>query len=157
MRSWESFSGNFFQPNMTPPPIQKTDDGYGKLHKELYGFLIGLGVLLAIAAYIAFSVLNDVPRPLWGVARHLAIGVPLAILAALHLISGVLLATLRNRVFCVIGAISATLLAIFYFVFMFSATGTLPINFLAIVVLAIPILVWARSKKFLSMSAKATK
>jgi hypothetical protein len=128
-----------------------------KLCKELCIFFAGLGLLLAIAAWFMLMDADGNRPPLWGFPRHLAIGVPLAIVAALHLLSGALLALSRAAMFALGGAIVSTLFAVFYFVFMISATGTPPINLISLVVIAIPILVWGRTGKFLSIKSTFRK
>ncbi len=139
---------------MTKPPSLPTLTGTeDKLRKELSTFFIALGLLLLIPTYFTLTGLKNNPPPLWETPRHLAIGVPLAILSFLHLASGTLLLTSRNRYFGIIGALASTLITVFFFAFMFSATGAIPINLISIVVSAIPIVVWSRAYKFLSASA----
>ena len=139
----------------TPPPLPASTAIHAKLHKELCVFFIFLGVLLAIPAYLALRGISGNPPPLWGIPRHLAIGVPIAILSALHLVSGILLAIFGSRFFGIAGGIASTLVTAFFFVFMFSATGAIPINLISIVVVAIPIVVWSRVGKFLSTASNA--
>jgi len=139
----------------TPPPLPASAENRTKLHRELCIFFIFLGVLLAIPAYLTLSGISGTPPLLWGVPRHLAIGVPTAILSALHLLAGILLAIVRSRLFAIVGGVASTLITVFYFVFMFSATGTIPINLISIVVVAIPIVVWSRVGKFLSTASNA--
>ncbi len=138
---------------MKPPPLPGAHQTHAGLRKELCIFFIGLGVLLAIPAYFALSGISGNPPPLWGLPRHLAIGVPVAILSALHLFSGTLLAVLDRRLFGVAGAISSTLITIFYAVFMYAATGDIPTNLISIVIAAIPFVVWSRVSKFLSTTS----
>ena len=142
-------------PSMTtPPPLPDSTGAKTKLHNELSVFFIVLGLLLAVLAYFSLSGISDTLPPLWGFPRHLAIGVPIAILSGLHLASGAFLVILRSRFFCVTGAIASTFITVFYCIFMFSATGTIPINLMSIVIALIPILVWSRVKKYLFVAAK---
>jgi hypothetical protein len=125
-------------------------DELAKLRKELCIFFVGIGVLLAMAAYFSLANLGDNAPPLWGLSRWLAIGVPVAILAVAHLAAGGLLGMTGSRAFCIFGAVSSTALAVFYFVFMFSATGTVPISVISLVIVAIPVVVWSRAVLYLS-------
>ncbi len=140
---------------ITPPPLPTSTETHAKVLKELCIFFTFLGVLLAIPAYFTLSGISGNPPPLWGIPRHLAIGVPTAILSALHLVSGALLAIFRGRLFGIVGGIASTLITVFFFFFMFSATGTIPINLISMVVVAIPIVVWSRVGKFLSTASNA--
>ena len=68
-----------------------------KLQKEIAIFLGVTGFLLGAAAYATFTMLAGKGLPLWGMARNLAIGMPLAILSAtgkfpINLISGAIIA-----------------------------------------------------------------
>jgi hypothetical protein len=139
----------------TPQPLPKSTETHAMLRKELCIFFIALGVLLAISAYFVLSGISGNPVPLWGFPRHLAIGVPIAILSVLHLLSGVLLAMLGSPLFSILGGISSTLITVFFFAFMFSATGTIPINLISIVVATIPLVVWSRVGKFIATPATA--
>ena len=138
-----------------PPPLPNSTGTHAKLRKELCVFFIALSVLLAIAAYFSLTGINSSAPPLWGVSRHLAIGFPLALLSAMHLLSGALLAVSGRRFFGLAGAVASTLTTVFFFAFMFSATGTVPINLISIVLFALPILVWSRTGKFLSAAPKS--
>ena len=116
-------------------------------------FFIGLGLLLGIGAYFVLSQIGKEAPALWGFPRHLAVGIPVAVLSAAHLLFGVLLAAFGARIFCFAGAVAATAVPIFYFFFMISATGVVPISLISAVTVAIPILVSARAGKYLSAGA----
>jgi hypothetical protein len=134
----------------TPGEPGKIDNDVAKLRRELSIFFIGLGVLLAIAAYFMLaSSAGPTPPPLWGLPRRLAIGVPVAVFAGLHVLCGALLAATGLRPFCLGGAIASTLTTAFYFFFMISATGTVGLNLMTIIAVAIPIMVWSRAMGYL--------
>ena len=115
-----------------------------KLQKEIAIFLGVTGFLLGVAAYATFTMLAGKGLPLWGMARNLAIGMPLAILSAWHFIAAVGLATSGKNAFAIFGAISGTCFTLFYFFFMISATGKFPINLISGAIIAIPLVLWPR-------------
>ena len=135
--------------------MRKTTDrnSYAKLKKEIIVFLIFLGVLLGGAGYFAFTGLRDNPHQLWGLDRHIAIGLPLLIIAVLHIVSGVCLGITSKKIFAILGALAGTILALFYFAFMISATGEPPINLVSAVVVAIPLMLWSRVSMFLKVQS----
>ncbi|MGF1453412.1 MAG: hypothetical protein ACFB21_15225 [Opitutales bacterium] len=124
-------------------------NSYAKVRKEIIVFLVFLGVLIGAAGYFAFTGLRDNPHQLWGLDRHIAIGVPTLIIAVLHIGFGVCLGITSKKIFAILGALAGTILALFYFVFMISATGKPPINLVSAVVVAIPLVLWSRVSTFL--------
>jgi hypothetical protein len=132
---------------MTPTPTETPE----KLRREIATFFIVLGLLLGVAAYFALTGISRHARPLWGYPRHQAIGVPLAVLAALHFLPGILMLIFPSRLLCVAGALASTLIAAIYVAFMYSATGTFPISLITFVILAIPMVVWSRVAKFMRL------
>ena len=139
------------RPMTAPPPLPPPDETPNKLRREISIFFIVLGVLLGIAAYYALTGITGHPPPLWGYPRHLAIGVPVAVLAVLHFLPGVLLAIFPSRLLCIFGGIASTLITVFYVAFMYSATGNFPINLASLVIIAIPVVVWSRVAKFMRL------
>ena len=135
-------------------PMSKNADknSYPRLKKEITVFLIMIGVLIGAVGYYAFTGLRDNPNPLWGLDRHLAIGVPLLIIGLLHVASGACLAMTSRAVFAVLGGLFGTMFALFYFGFMISATGRFPINLISGVVIAVPLVLWSRVFAFLKAS-----
>ena len=134
-----------------PPPLPPPTETPAKLRKEISIFFIVLGFLLGIGAYYTLTGISGHPPPLWGYPRHLAIGVPLAALAALHFLPGVLLLIIPSRLLCIAGGVASTLLAVFYVAFIYSATGKFPINLASLLILAIPLVVWSRAAKFMRL------
>ena len=133
---------------MSPGPLAAAGESRQKLQRELSIFFVGLGVLLGFAAYYLLRPVGA--SPLWGLPRHLAIGVPIAILAALHVAAGVALAVSGSPAFGIGGAAASTLVTVFYFAWMISALGTVPISLISGVAVGIPILVWQRTNAFLA-------
>jgi hypothetical protein len=66
----------------------KGEESPAKLKRQLVIFLVAIGLLLAVAAWFAHTRLQGNMYPLWDHPRHLAIGVPVAVLAGLHLVAG---------------------------------------------------------------------
>lgn len=133
---------------MTAPTPAETPE---KLRREIAIFFIVLGLLLGALAYFALTGISHHTPPLWGHPRPQAIGVPLAVLAALHLLPGILMLIFPSRLLCMAGAVASTLIVVFYVAFMYSATGTFPISLISLVILAIPVVVWSRVAKFVRL------
>jgi hypothetical protein len=133
-----------------PPPLPGVLEAQAKLRKELCIFLIGLGVILAVPAYFILTGISETAPRLWDLPRHLAVGVPVAVVAGWLVLSGVLLAILRGSFFAILGALATVALALFYFFFMVSATGRMPFNLISILIGVVPILVGSRVGKYLS-------
>ncbi len=134
----------------SPPPSPAAVESRQKLQRELSIFFVGLGVLLGIAAYYLLRPVGA--PPLWGLPRHLAIGVPIAVLAVLHVAAGIGLAVSGSPAAGIGGAVASTLVTVFYFAWMISALGTVPISLISGVAVGIPILVWQRTGVFLAAS-----
>jgi hypothetical protein len=113
---------------------------------EFAAFAVGIGVLLAVLAYYTLGGLRRAPD-LYGIRRHLAIGVPLAILAALNLSAGVALFATRRPwavIFCMTAGI---LLSATYFIFEVTVIGFLQGKFLSAAIYAVAVLMVARGPK----------
>lgn len=131
--------------------VKKNKDSYPQLIKEITVFLIFLGVLIGAAGYYAYTGLQGNPHDLWGYRRYLAIGVPTLVIDLLHFVAGIGLAATGGKSYAIFGGVASTALAVFYYVFMISATGEAPINLVSLVVISIPVLVWARVSLFLKV------
>lgn len=114
--------------------------------KEVAVFSIGMGLMLAAAAYFAFTGLESGAPPLWGMPRNMAIGIPVALLAAANLGSGIMLIATRNSTAVTLSVFSGCAISVFYFIFMMSATGTVGINLLTFIMVALPLLMLSRGK-----------
>ena len=114
--------------------------------KEVAVFSIGMGVLLAAAAYFAFTGLDASAPPLWGMQRNLAIGLPVALLAVANIGSGIMLIVQRNSGAVTLSVFSGCAISLFYFYFMMSTTGTVGINLITFIMLALPLLLLSRGK-----------
>lgn len=122
----------------------KGEESPAKLKRELVIFLVAIGLLLAVSAWFAYTRLQGNMYPLWDHPRHLAIGVPVAVLAGLHLVAGLLLGLSGNKLFAVLGVVAGALLAVFYFVFMVSTSGKFPVNLISGVMIATPLVLGSR-------------
>lgn len=112
-------------------------------------FLIFLGLLIGAGGYFLFTGLQNNSNPLWGMDRHIALGVPMLAFGLLHVLSGVGLAITSRKAFAIAGSLATTLFVLGYFAFMISVTGELPINLISLVFVAVVIVVWARLLAFL--------
>jgi len=144
-------SGNPYQSPTSPPSTQPIagKNSYTQLRKEIIVFLLGLGTMLAIAGTLTFIYLGSDRSTLWGLERRIAIGTPLLLIAAMHIAAGLGLLITSRRSFGIIGAAAGSVLTLFYFFLMISATGAPPINLMSVVVLLIPIILWQRVIIFL--------
>lgn len=112
---------------------------------ELGIFGIGMGLMLGGAAYLTFTQLSPGAPELWGMQRHLAIGLPVSALAVGNLASGVMLLITRKRGFIGACTLAGCAITVFYFFFMVSATGSVGINVLTIVMLVLPLVMLSRA------------
>lgn len=117
---------------------------YAKLKKEITVFLIFMGVLIGIGGYFSFTGLRGNPHPLWGFERHIALGVPMLVLALALIASGVCFAKTSRKIFAIAGALATTLFVLGYFALMISVTGAVPINLISVVLVAVVVVVWSR-------------
>jgi O-antigen/teichoic acid export membrane protein len=123
-------------------------NSYASLKREITLFLVFLGILLGVIGYFFYTGLKGNPRQLWGLDRNIAFGVPFQLFGTLFLACGMGFGITSRKTFAILGGVVVTLFAIFYFVLMSSATGELAINFMSVVMVAIPILFWSRLNAF---------
>ncbi|MHC4251585.1 MAG: hypothetical protein ACYS9X_20895 [Planctomycetota bacterium] len=113
---------------------------------EFATFAVGIGMLLAVAAYYTLTGIRRAPD-LYGIRRSLAIGVPLAVLAGLNLGAGIALFATRKRwavIFCMTAGI---LLSATYFFFEVTVIGFLKGKFVSAAIYAVAVLMLARGPK----------
>jgi hypothetical protein len=119
------------------------------LISEVGTFGTGLGVMLAVAAYFLLTGLKGTP-PVAGLARSMVLGLPVAVLAAGNIVTGIWTLTSRSSAaiggVIVCGAAVATAYLAFEIVFMgYPFAGRL----LSVVVYLIPVMLIVRGFKAL--------
>ena len=97
--------------NSTPPPLPASESK--KLKKEVGIFLLFLGLILAAVGYWSYNALKGNPHDLFGFRRNVALGLPMLLLGALHLLAGVLLLATSKKLWAIVGASASTLMAVF--------------------------------------------
>jgi hypothetical protein len=114
--------------------------------KEVAIFAIGMGLIVGFGAYYTLTGLERSAPPLWGLARYLAIGIPLTTLSLCNVVAGIILIAKRTSgavTFCVFSGFA---IAAFYFVFMFSAAGGPGVNLITGIMVFLPILLFSRGQ-----------
>ena len=140
-------------PPSTPPtpPTLSTKESSAKLKRELVIFFFVLALVLCAAGYWLFVGDAARERPIWGLARNVALGAPTLAIALAYGVAGVLIMLGASRPGVIAGWIASTALALFYAIIMVASTGQLPITFVSMAVIAIPLLVIQRSLAFLRL------
>jgi len=124
-----------------------------QLKNELGVFFLGLGALLGVLAYFAFATAPAGMRPLWGIRRDLAVGVPFATLSFFQIFSGVSLLITKRPLFSIVGAVASTGASVYYIAMWIFGGDRFPINLMCIAAAIIPFLVWTRTRQFLKCAS----
>lgn len=117
--------------------------------REVAVFATGIGVIAAVAAYFALTRMDTAPN-LCGMKRGTAIGVPLAIIAAFHVFSGIALLTTKAKWAVVCSIISAFITAGFYFLFEITTIGFFQARLVSLLAYALPVLLIVRGRQAFS-------
>jgi len=87
-----------------------------KIVIEISVFLIGMGLLIGGLGGVSVAYIPASAKPVLGVARHLAFGVPLLAVGGVLLLSGIVFLATRKTVFAAIGAVALALISVMSFV-----------------------------------------
>jgi hypothetical protein len=162
----------------TARDASKIDPGKTNPVSEIAVFGIAFGLILGAGAYFTLTGLEGAPD-LWEMKRSMLLGAPLAVIAVLHVLSGVALLSTKAKWAVVCAIVSAFVTADFYFLLEVSTTGffsgldipTLIIgttvassaaaSFVAkltsLVVYALPLLLIVHGRKVLSYTAASSR
>jgi len=102
--------------------------------------------MMGVGANYTFTSLERSAPPLWGMARYLAIGLPLAALSVFNVLAGINLIVRRTSGAVTLCVFSGCSISAFYFLFMFAAAGGPGINLISGIMIVLPILMYSRGQ-----------
>ena len=111
---------------------------------EVSVFAIVFGGIMALLAYFALTGMKNAPD-LVGVKRNIALGTPLATLAVIFFLSGILLITTRAKAAAVFVLLGGLMFGALYFIFEVSTIGFFGANLMSIVAYGIPVTIIVRA------------
>lgn len=135
-------------PASVPPRARAASRSPEKLRRELITFHFGIAVIIGTAAILTLVYLSSSAPPLLGLPRKLAFGLPLCVVALIHLLGGVWLVLRVNVTAALLCVVGPVVLGATYIITMSAALGSLPINPLTILLVSLPIFAGLRVVSF---------
>ncbi len=117
--------------------------------KEVAIFGIGFGLILGMGAYGILVGLKNTPD-IWGMKRNIALGIPLVIISAIHLFSGISLIVTKAKWGVICSIISAFITSALYLGFEISTMGFFRGKLISLIIYSLPILLIIRGRKAFS-------